>query len=609
MSDIQLDEATLWHVEREGMDITDSVSFHGPPGTGKTTTAAATVGRLVRDYDYEISDVAWVTYRKSLARDTLKRLASWDVLPDRQLTEPTKGATRYIGTAHAVGNRCADIGEQVAESWQRNDFCERNDMQYWTSEPWEDSAGKLLFRVLDWLANANATPEDTEMLHKCQYLPDLRDHWTGDVVEMWYQWEDYKAQRSLIDFSEMLRQPLEQGATPGRDILVIDEYHDVTALMDDLFRMWMEDADIVIVAGDPHQVVNAYDGASPEYFESLELPKVLLPRSWRCKEDHWKVATNMLAKSHTPPNVDIEGRGGIKEYNSPLFERSSETGWELLPAPDDDGSPAQVVDRFDGSTLFLTRTKIQADGVGAALERAGIPYRSQKELRGWNTDDGEKRLHIYNALQKVCGYSPQNLGYGGNTGFDRFSGGQRDPLDQKLTNDEAAILLDAVHANALDITRADAEDQADSLRDSDGDLSLSEVDDWLAKRFWERYTAGPSSVDRLNKTVFGNSGDRELRALRRALAENEDPVDIDEIDTWAITIHASKGMEADDVVVYDGITRTILQEMRTNEQTRNNEHRTWYVALSRARERLHIMRHGFEWTTGIIPENLREVVQ
>jgi len=94
MSDIALDEATLWHVEREGMDITDSVSFHGPPGTGKTTTGAATVGRLIRDYDYDISDVAWVTYRRSLARDTLERLESWGVLDEHQLDSR---ATRPVG--------------------------------------------------------------------------------------------------------------------------------------------------------------------------------------------------------------------------------------------------------------------------------------------------------------------------------------------------------------------------------------------------------------------------------------------------------------------------------------------------------------------------------
>lgn len=610
MSDITLDEATLWQVEEQGHDITDSVAFHGPPGTGKTTTAAATVGRLLRDHDYDISDVAWVTYRRSLAQDTLERLADWDVIDERQLDDPTKGATRFIGTAHAVGNRCSDIAEEPAAPWQRAKFCEDRGMRFWTSEPWEDSPGKLLFRVLDYLANANQQPTDTEALHACPAYDDLKDEWSGNVVDAWYDWRDYKAQMQLIDFHEMLSRPLENNNGPNRDILVIDEYHDVTGLMDALFRQWMDDAEIVLVAGDPHQVVNAYDGASPEYFESLDLPTVLLPRSFRCTPEHWQVATSMLQRAHEPPNVSVDGDGLVTEYGSPTFEHSSENGWVTLPGPDDTASPGWLVNKYSGSTLLLARTQVQADGIGAALETAGIPYRSQRDLHGWNTEEGRKRLLLHNALQKLEGYTPGHLNYGGNTGFDRFSGGTREPRTTKLTNEEAALLLDAVNARVLDISRSDAEDQADNLRDSNGEVSLLDLDTWLTSEFWERYTAGAASVDRLNRSALGSGvkGKREIRAIRRALVEQDGPVDPDDIDTWAITIHASKGMEADDVAVYDGITNSILEGMRTSDKTQRNEYRTWYVACSRASKRLHIMRDAFGYMSSIIPDPVQEVV-
>jgi len=605
MSDISLDEAKLWQVEEHGHDITDSVAFHGPPGTGKTTTAAATVGRLIRDHGYEIGDVAWVTYRRSLARDTLERLARWDVLDENQLDEPTKGATRYIATAHAVANRCGDIADQPVQAWRRADWCESRGMQYWTSEPWEDSAGKLLFRVLDYVANQNATPEDTEVLHNCNHYSDLVDEWKGDIVEAWYEWQDYKAQNNLIDFHEMLSRPLKNDKSPGRDILVIDEYHDVTGLMDALFRMWMEDAEIVLVAGDPHQVVNGFDGASPQYFEDLDLPTVLLPKSWRCPEQHWQVATSMLANAHNVPDVTVDGAGLVNQYNSPRFEYSSSNGWVSLPGPQQPASPGVLAEQ-PGSTLFLARTQMQADGVGAALERAGIPYRSQKDLKGWNTENGQIRRQIHNALQIIEGYKPSNFRYGQNKAFDQFSGGQRDPHDQKIPADEAAALLDACNAHALDITRSDAEDRADELRDSGGAITLYDLDDWMTQTFWEQYTSGPASVDRLNKTALGSTSmaERNRVAIKNALGRLDEPVDVGNVDTWAITIHASKGMEADDVVVYDGISSSIQRGMRDDQSTHKNEYRTWYVALSRAKKRLHIMRNGFEWTNEMIPRGL-----
>lgn len=603
MTDIGLDEAELWQCQN-GHGITDSVSFHGPPGTGKTTTAAATVGRLIRDHGYSLNDVAWVTYRRSLAQDTLQRLAEWDVIDDDELAEPRKGATRYVATAHAVANRCADIGEEPAQSWQRAKFCQDRGMDYWTSEPWEDSSGKLLFRVLDYLANQGTDPLDTEALHACSHYSDLQDEWRGNIVDAWYDWRDFKAQHKIIDFHEMLSRPLENGSSPGRPILVVDEYHDVTGLMDDLFRSWMRDAEIVLVAGDPHQVVNAFDGASPEYFDALELPTVLLPRSWRCPKEHWQVATDMLSNAHDVPQVTVEGHGLVNDYNSPRFEYSSHSGWTTLPGRDTTASPAQFA-LNDGSTLLLSRTQMQADGIGAALERAGIPYLSQSDLRGWNSDDGSTRRHLFNGLQTVRGYSPTNLNYEANSGFGRFKGGQRDPQAETLTTAEAAELLEAVHAQTLSVTRSAADDTADELRENNDEISLFDFDEWVNQKFWERYTSGASSVDRLNKSALGSEPERERTAIQRALAECDGCVRLDNINTWSITIHASKGMEADDVVVYDGISTRIQREMRSSAQTRRNEYRTWYVALSRAKKRLHVLRNAHEWTNSIIPDPLR----
>jgi len=606
MTEVSLDEATLWQCN-EGHEITDSVAFHGPPGTGKTTTAAATVGKLIQDHDYSLSDVAWVTYRRSLAQDTLQKLAGWDVIDEGELAEPRKGATRYIATAHAVANRCADIGEEPVQAWQRAQFCSDRGMDFWTNEPWEDSSGKLLFRVFDYLANQATDPLDTEAVHACPHYADLQDEWRGDIVDAWYDWEDYKAQHKIIDFHEMLSRPLENGRSPGRPILVVDEYHDVTGLMDKLFRAWMDDAEIVLVAGDPHQVVNAFDGASPEYFDALDLPSVLLPRSFRCPEEHWQIATDLLSNAHEVPGVEVDGHGLVRDYNSPRFEYSSRAGWTSLPGRDTTAGPAQFA-LNNGDTLLLSRTQMQADGVGAALERAGIPYLSQSDLNGWDSDDGSVRRHLFNALQTVSGYTPDHLGYGANAGFSRYSGGQRDPHDETLTTAEAAYLLDAVHANTLTITRADANDRADELRDNDDEISLYDFDEWVNQTFWERYTAGASSVDRLNKSALGGDAKRERTAIRRALAEHDSCVRPDDINTWSITIHASKGMEADDVVVYDGISTRIQREMRSSPETRRNEYRTWYVALSRAKKRLHIMRNAHEWTNSIIPQPLGGVL-
>lgn len=74
-----------------------------------------------------------------------------------------------------------------------------------------------------------------------------------------------------------------------------------------------------------------------------------------------------------------------------------------------------------------------------------------------------------------------------------------------------------------------------------------------------------------------------------------------------MTIHASKGQEATDVVVYNGITDTIKQAMRADEEARKNEWRVWYVALTRASERVHVMHDAFRWTSSIAPLGIRGI--
>jgi len=600
MTDIlALDDIDLTGVEDYPVD--ESVQLHGPPGTGKTTQSGGRVGRLIREHGYGVGDVAWCTYRKALAEDTLQRFVAWDLLDESALDELHKGPTRYINTIHAVANRCVGDLPDPAEPYHRADFCDRMGLQFWSAKPWEDTAGQLLFNVFEWMRNNCLDPSNPADVRQCPRVDDLYDKWQGDVSSAWNKWADYKAQRGLIDFHEMLEAPIEQGVAPTDRILVIDEYHDATALMAKLCEHWIQHAEIVIVAGDPNQVVNAFDGADPRFFERLDLPTVLLDKTYRVPEEHWQAATKLLSKAHDIPPVARNSNGRLIEYNSPRFERGDESGWQR-PSPNRPGSPAQLRQEYGPNMLFLTRMQMQADGVGAALEKAGYLYKSQSDLNGWNTDSASTRLALFNALQKLQPLGPEafDTGYG----LSAYSESDVNPKNVVFGPDEAAAILRHAHAKTLTETRSSIEEECKAIEEEERPLSATDLHDLVENEFWTRYTAGKSSVERLNK---GSLSDRDRRALKAALGRNDSPVAIDDVQTQVLTIHASKGQEATDVVVYDGISRRIRREMRASRRIEQNEWRTWYVALTRAAERLHIMRNAFEWTSTIIPSNIRDV--
>lgn len=602
MSDLEdLDDIEITGVEDHPPDT--SVRLWGPPGCGKTVQSAARVGRLVRDHGYDVADVAWATYRKSLAMDTLKRLVRWELIEASQLDEPAKGPTRYIGTTHAIANRTMDDLPAPADTGDRIDFCDKRDIRYASKRPWEDGIGEQLFDGFSWLKSNRLDPGSREDIRRWDGYRDLRERWDGDMTAVWRDWQDYKAQRDLIDYYEMLEQPLLAGAAPPCPVLVLDEYHDATPLMAALSEMWIEAADIVIVAGDPNQVVNAYDGADPAFFERLDIPKVLLDRTYRVPEQVWRLATTMLSHAHTPPPVERISEGYIDEYRSPNFQYDhTHRGWES-PAPGATAGPVWLRNQHDGGMLFLTRTRMQAAGVTHALDKAGIIYASQSELPGWNP--GSTRLRLHNALQQTSKVAAGDFDTSGG-GLTNYATSDHDPKRLRLPVETAVELLDHTNAQYLAQTRKETDEIATDLRSTVSHVSLAELDEHVTEEFWQTHTAGGASVPRLNQRDLG---DRDRAALRAALSRYDDQVRPADVETEVLTIHASKGKGAANVVVYDGTSPRAASEMQASERARANEFRTWYVALTRASERLCIMRGAFEWTVTVLPEHLAAVVE
>lgn len=608
MSDINLTDIEITGIEEHPAD--DSVKLNGPPGTGKTTESAARVARLLDDHDYTLNDVLWSTYRHSLAMETLERLAGWGVIPESELSDPTDGATRYIATTHAVANRMVGgIGDMV--TWyDKKQFAEERNLRFEKRNPWDDPPGQLLFQVFDYAANNLLNLHEQTDREQVPMLEDLEDRYPGDIARAFDDWQDHKAQNEKFDFWEQLRAPIDRDLSPNKDVVVIDEYHDATPLMAKLSERWIAQAEVAIVAGDPLQVVNTYAGADPEFFERLDLPEVRLPTAHnRPPRQHWGAATAVLENAHARPDVEIDNSGSFHAGESPRFSHTSGSGWNV-PSPDAARSPGYMVEEYGTDMMFLTRTQRQAAGVARALEKAGILFEVQNsmDVDGWGAkEDMSERTALYNALQRLDG-----VGTDTNSGLLAYSDDSgRRPEDVRLRAREAAAILDHANHQYLSESRSDTTAAANDILDDGAIVAGDELADHVTREFWDVYTRCEGSVRHLNKSAGSTAGstivDRDAEAIKAALQRNDEPVR--GVDTKVYTIHASKGSEAKNVVVYDGITQTIADGMLDSEETRKNEYRTWYVALTRSRANLFVLRGGFEWTDAFLPETLVAAAQ
>ena len=603
---------TLDEVELTGIDEhppTQSVKLYGPPGTGKTTQSAGRVARLLRDHDYTIGDVAWCTYRRSLADETLNRLCRWGVLPEEQLEKPKEGPTKYISTFHAVASRSVGgVGDMVG--WgEKKDFCGLNNLRLRKRHPWDRPPGEMLFQAFNYMANNLLDPHSQKDRNEVPVLDDLMSVKAVDVGVLWDEWQQYKQNHGVHDFYEQLKAPLEAETSPDKDILVIDEYHDATPLMAKLSEYWMSQAEIVILAGDPDQVVNNYAGADPEYFERVDLPEILLDKTYRVPYEHWSVASSILSNAHTPPQVDRNSSGVFGTFNSPQFLHEEEVGW-TVPSEEEPQSPVWFIEEYGSDTMFLARTQKQADGLAVALEQAGVLFKTQNSMDrdGWGASgdsDMSTRTGLYNALQKLSELGAND--FNTTTGLSRYANGSgRDPGAVKLRPPEVAAILDHASATTLAQSRDSTTSKIESIEEAGDPVTAEELNHYVKDNFWTTYTSGAASVSKLNKT--GNHTEnlrtRDQQALPPALTRNDDPVD--DVETKVYTIHASKGTEASNVVVWDGVTNRIQKGTENDQATLENEWRTWYVALTRASERLFVGRGGFDWMNSWLPGSLKE---
>lgn len=607
-----------------------SLKINGPPGTGKTTQGLRRVYELVTEYGYDVWDVSWSTYRRSLARDVLGRLSLWNIIEPDELEDPHKGATQYVATAHANAYRISDNDRftecdavRMRDKW---DFIRsKYNLAYSTDNHQTADYGELIFGVYYWCVNNEVS---MSRAYECPEWGELQSDWSShpDMETFEAEWEAYKEANDLVDYHEYLEYVRDNNICPPTPIVVIDEYHDVYPLMHSVCKMWVENADIAIVLGDPQQVVNYHEGADPAFFENLDLPEVKLQKTWRVPQNIWNVATDILAGWHSTHTPEFkEGvEGSIEKVRAPGMDYNQHTdNWETPTG--EYGTPDWLAAEYgDESMLYLARTRKQVAGITESFEEAGVIYRSQIGT-DWRDDD--RRRHLFNALQRLRGvelnavdwqeYEVVWADHAEDLGLDTS---ERPP--QQMMAAELAYLIDYTPAKYIDGPRSVADDKARTLHEIDNrHYSIDELAGLYTDEFWREMTRGAASAHHLVNREGASALDTDV--LYRTLVRNDSPTfeipnqdpDYEDDDNKliedglddvpvAMTIHASKGSEATTAVIYAGITKRTRQSIRRNPELAKNEARTWYVALTRAQKRAVIVRDAFWWTRDYLPPAL-----
>jgi DNA helicase-2/ATP-dependent DNA helicase PcrA len=582
---MKLDDVDIAAIDEYPAD--QSVKIRGPPGTGKSTQSFARLVRMVKSEGIGPEDIAVVSYRKSLVRDLLHRLEEIGVLESWDLNNPSEGRTEMMGTVHAIARRLLDGQADMVDREDRAAFCSEIGVEY----QGKDSIGKLIFNVLDWLIANEYPPEDAARAPAYNKLCTKLGR-RVEIDKIADRWLDYKIENRLWDFDGLLSYVDDHDINPDLHALVVDEMHDVYPVMHSVIRSWAEHiidrGGTVIIAGDPDQVINEYQGADASYFEDFELPEIRLAKSYRVPKEHWELATSILSRTHDRPGVKPISSGSVTEVHSPE-----------LPS-DRMNSPHELV--ANKSTMFLARTKAQCRDISRSLKDTGLLYDGSAGVPAWNRRNesyGEShtnhdRVAVYNALKSLESVNSNNIE-------------QHDWKPDALSHSGTRTLYlrpsDAekfVRKVPNEYLSKERDEVANNIWKKDDCVGIEALLRYTTKEFWNVFC---TEKERLDSLLID---DELVEWVRPALEKNGRTINNPQrqFDIDIRTIHASKGTEAGRVVVYDGITSSIRESMLSSAESRANEHRVWFVALTRASEELVIAQDAFEYTDPILGDLL-----
>lgn len=491
--------------------------------------------RTLLNSGYGHKDITLITFRKSAADDLVHETMKYAKADVREIRN-------HVGTIHSICNRLIGHHDIISKA-DINSFVKAygylpyiNTKRPQNGDEEESAYSGDLFDLYTWLRNTQ-TPVEKWYLYPGSdniLLPHER------IEEFIHNYEQYKENIGRIDYSDMLQGVIDRKIPLDTPVLMVDEFQDLTAQMFSIFEMWATQCECVVIAGDPLQSIYGFWGGSPSYYSDWTAKELVLPHSYRLPSQVWAFAKTILKyEGMTPPDISAEARNAlsIRQIN-----------W-------DDDLPAYKTE------LHLVRCNYQSYAVAIHLANCGKIFGG---LYGWAPEE----INLASAIIAFRAGKP-------------------------LSGDQVIALINYYPVNLFGI-KCSKDDLVSSLNKSyspqlhtgDGFIKPQLMDSLLS----DDPTRAMSFDNKLLTAKINGVKDSKAPIQCVNISKDDQKTRFPKLDRNLLTIHSSKGLEADAVFLHTAITPRIQKAIVIPGEESAAEARVWYVGSTRTREILYLVK-------------------
>jgi len=441
----------------------------------------------------------------------------------------------------------------------------------------------------------------------------LSQEWRGSFLHIMEEYETKKKEICAMDFDDMVYEcyRLLKRDRKAReywqqrfDHILIDEFQDINPMQYQVVRLLTTGKSNLFVVGDDDQSIYGFRGSRPEilkqFWQEYNAKKICLDTNYRSSKEIIKASLSVINENQNrfhktlkaSPEQEIQGDNSPSVTIRPFPEREQEYEYLVSKLRDDNSKH---------TTAVLFRTNAYMQGVAARLSREGIPYTMKEKVRS---------IYEHFIVKDIMAYLCVASGIGNRAMFLQIMNKPSRQINREAVGEgkfDYRIVKSFYQKQGLNAPRIrviQAIEQMDKQMQCLKRLSPFPAVQYIRKAVgYEGYLKGKAqtavqwkeweemlewlSTDALNYSTVKDWLEAQEQYTRKLKQRGPDVLPSTGI--FLMTVHASKGLEFDSVLIPDCNEKIFPHGSMPDEDSLEEERRIFYVAMTRAKKNLELL--------------------